>query len=216
MAPSKKTKSKVNTADSNQPPSNSKYPACLRAVPPSSVAISIHAKPGSKLATITDMNDEALGVQIDAPAKDGEANAALLDYISSVIGVKKRQVSISSGSKSRVKVVIVEESRAHPNVAAEVLRDRETSKEEEEKSGTDMLKGLTNTKCQARFVVNKSLCMKDTHVLLDPKTAMPEHRASALESKNFKDLESPSLPHTLSLSCLCFASSGASGDVVVL
>lgn len=32
-----------------------------------------------------DMNDEAVGVQIDAPAKDGEANAALLDYISSVI-----------------------------------------------------------------------------------------------------------------------------------
>lgn len=31
-----------------------------------------------------DINDEALGVQIDAPAKDGEANAALLDYISSV------------------------------------------------------------------------------------------------------------------------------------
>lgn len=31
------------------------------------------------------MNDEALGVQIDAPAKDGEANAALLEYISSVI-----------------------------------------------------------------------------------------------------------------------------------
>lgn len=31
------------------------------------------------------MDDDALGVQIDAPAKDGEANAALLDYISSVI-----------------------------------------------------------------------------------------------------------------------------------
>lgn len=29
-------------------------------------------------------DDDALGVQIDAPAKDGEANAALLDYISSV------------------------------------------------------------------------------------------------------------------------------------
>ncbi|KAH0969650.1 hypothetical protein GBA52_028502, partial [Prunus armeniaca] len=27
--------------------------------------------------------DEALGLQIDAPAKDGEANAALLDYIRS-------------------------------------------------------------------------------------------------------------------------------------
>jgi hypothetical protein len=31
-----------------------------------------------------DLSDEAVGVQIDAPAKDGEANAALLDYISSV------------------------------------------------------------------------------------------------------------------------------------
>lgn len=30
------------------------------------------------------MSDEAVGVQIDAPARDGEANAALLDYISSV------------------------------------------------------------------------------------------------------------------------------------
>lgn len=32
----------------------------------------------------TDFDEEALGVQIDAPAKDGEANAALIDYISTV------------------------------------------------------------------------------------------------------------------------------------
>lgn len=31
-----------------------------------------------------DLNDDAVGVQIDAPAKDGEANAALVDYLSSV------------------------------------------------------------------------------------------------------------------------------------
>ena len=31
-----------------------------------------------------DLGDEAVGVQIDAPAKDGEANAALLEYMSSV------------------------------------------------------------------------------------------------------------------------------------
>ncbi|KAL3527999.1 hypothetical protein ACH5RR_012655 [Cinchona calisaya] len=111
MAPNKKSRAKGNSTQSTQPTSatQSKLPACIRSVPPSSVAITIHAKPGSKLATITDMNDEALGVQIDAPAKDGEANAALLDYISSVIGVKRRQVSIGSGSKSRDKVVIVEQ-----------------------------------------------------------------------------------------------------------
>ncbi|KAL6518226.1 hypothetical protein OROMI_033927 [Orobanche minor] len=81
MAPTRKIKSKANLAEPTQ--TLAKYPACMRSVPPSSVAISVHAKPGSKIATITDMNDEALGVQIDAPAKDGEANVALLEYISS-------------------------------------------------------------------------------------------------------------------------------------
>ncbi|BFG35222.1 hypothetical protein CerSpe_214960 [Prunus speciosa] len=86
MAPAKKGKAqaKANPAESTQPVNpNNNFPTSIR--------------------------DEALGVQIDAPAKDGEANAALLDYISSVLGVKRRQVSIGSGSKSRDKVVIVEE-----------------------------------------------------------------------------------------------------------
>ncbi|XP_028065453.1 UPF0235 protein C15orf40 homolog isoform X1 [Camellia sinensis] len=121
MAPTKKGKAKCNPAETTQSHQhaasvNPKIPSCLRFLPPSSVAITIHAKPGSKLATITDFSDEALGVQIDAPPKDGEANAALIDYISSqcflhkqVIGVKRRQVSIGHGSKSRDKVVIVEE-----------------------------------------------------------------------------------------------------------
>ncbi|CAI9109022.1 OLC1v1008753C1 [Oldenlandia corymbosa var. corymbosa] len=112
MAPNKKSKPKSKSTDPIPSPSAAqiKFPACIRSVPPSSVAITIHAKPGSKVATITDISDEALGVQIDAPAKDGEANAALLEYISDVIGVKRRQVSIGSGMKSRDKVVMVEET----------------------------------------------------------------------------------------------------------
>ncbi|KAK4343644.1 hypothetical protein RND71_036738 [Anisodus tanguticus] len=107
MPPSKKAKAKKISTQLT--PSPAKFPGCIRAVPPSSVAITIHAKPGSKQATITDMNEHAVGVQIDAPAKDGEANAALLEYMSSVVGVRKRQVSIGSGSKSRDKVIIVED-----------------------------------------------------------------------------------------------------------
>ncbi|XWS41381.1 hypothetical protein CRYUN_Cryun17cG0076800 [Craigia yunnanensis] len=110
MAPSKKGKAKAEKAEPTQSSKNdSKFPSSIRSVPPSSVAITIHAKPGAKSSSITDFSEVAVGVQIDAPAKDGEANAALLDYISSVLGVKKRQVSIGSGSKSRDKVVIVEE-----------------------------------------------------------------------------------------------------------
>ncbi|XP_022143592.1 uncharacterized protein LOC111013451 [Momordica charantia] len=107
MPPAKKGKTKAPKATESI--QSNKFPSCLRSVAPSSVAITIHAKPGSKIASITDFGDDALGVQIDAPAKDGEANAALLDYISTVLGVKRRQVSIGSGSKSRDKVVIVEE-----------------------------------------------------------------------------------------------------------
>ncbi|KAE8727169.1 UTP--glucose-1-phosphate uridylyltransferase isoform 1 [Hibiscus syriacus] len=110
MAPAKKGKAKTQKAEPSRPTENdSKLPSSIRPVPPSSVAIAIHAKPGAKSSSITDFSDDAVGVQIDAPAKDGEANSALLDYISSVLGVKRRQVSIGSGSKSRDKVVIVEE-----------------------------------------------------------------------------------------------------------
>lgn len=33
----------------------------------------------------SDVGDDAVGVQIDAPAREGEANAALLDFMAEVI-----------------------------------------------------------------------------------------------------------------------------------
>ncbi|KAF5727696.1 UPF0235 protein C15orf40 [Tripterygium wilfordii] len=83
MAPAKKGKAKTNSGDSIVSTSKA-FPSCIRFIAPSSVAITIHAKPGAKLSSITDFSDEAVGVQIDAPAKDGEANAALVEYVSSV------------------------------------------------------------------------------------------------------------------------------------
>ncbi|XP_044480006.1 UPF0235 protein C15orf40 homolog [Mangifera indica] len=116
MAPAKKGKAKAKLDESTlssqasaNKTQNDNFPSCIRVVSSTSVAITIHAKPGSKVSSITDVSDDAVGVQIDAPAKDGEANAALLEYISSVLGVKRRQVSIGSGSKSRDKIVVVEE-----------------------------------------------------------------------------------------------------------
>ncbi|KAF6154872.1 hypothetical protein GIB67_018309 [Kingdonia uniflora] len=87
MAPAKKSKSKTKqlvSTTSTSTTTTANFPSSIRFISPSSVAITVHAKPGSKMATITDFDDEALGVQIDAPAKDGEANVALLDYLSSL------------------------------------------------------------------------------------------------------------------------------------
>ncbi|XP_073003923.1 uncharacterized protein [Typha latifolia] len=78
MAPPRRGKPKAAAAAAA-----AAFPGCLRLIPPSTVAISVHAKPGSKVATVTDLSDEAVSVQIDAPARDGEANTALLEFISS-------------------------------------------------------------------------------------------------------------------------------------
>ncbi|XP_048559937.1 UPF0235 protein C15orf40 homolog isoform X2 [Triticum urartu] len=107
MAPGKRGKGKGGPAPAVAAAASAagggEFPGCLRLMPPSTVAISVHAKPGSKMATITEIGEEAVGVQIDAPARDGEANAALVDFISSVLGVKKREVSIDYRFRPQIK-----------------------------------------------------------------------------------------------------------------
>lgn len=56
------------------------------------ILISILAKPGAKQNAITDITCEGVGVQINAPPTEGEANAELLKYIASVLGIRKGDV----------------------------------------------------------------------------------------------------------------------------
>uniref|UniRef100_A0A8D0GZV5 Chromosome 15 open reading frame 40 n=1 Tax=Sphenodon punctatus TaxID=8508 RepID=A0A8D0GZV5_SPHPU len=70
-----------------------------------SITISVHAKPGSKQNAITDVTTEAVGVAIAAPPSEGEANAELCRYLSKVLEVKKSEVVLEKGGKSREKVV---------------------------------------------------------------------------------------------------------------
>ncbi|XP_062317249.1 UPF0235 protein C15orf40 homolog [Osmerus eperlanus] len=69
------------------------------------VTISVHAKPGSKQNAITDVSAEAVGVAIAAPPTDGEANSELVRYLSKVLDVKKSEVTLDKGSRSREKVI---------------------------------------------------------------------------------------------------------------
>uniref|UniRef100_A0A1B6K7L1 Uncharacterized protein n=1 Tax=Homalodisca liturata TaxID=320908 RepID=A0A1B6K7L1_9HEMI len=72
------------------------------------IAIKILAKPGAKANNITDIGSERVGVQINAPPVEGEANAELVKYLASVCGLRKSDVSLDKGSKSRQKTVVVE------------------------------------------------------------------------------------------------------------
>ncbi|XP_051837147.1 UPF0235 protein C15orf40 homolog [Antechinus flavipes] len=70
-----------------------------------SITIAIHAKPGSKQNAITDVTTENVSVAIAAPPSEGEANAELCRYLSKVLELRKSDVILDKGGKSREKVV---------------------------------------------------------------------------------------------------------------
>ncbi|CAM2099078.1 unnamed protein product [Caretta caretta] len=110
-----------------------------------SVTIAIHAKPGSKQNAVTvifqynclhkrlqpgsissDVTTEAVGVAIAAPPSEGEANAELCRYLSKVLEVKKSEVVLDKGGKSREKVVKILVSMT-PDEVLEKLKKEVTS-----------------------------------------------------------------------------------------
>lgn len=84
------------------------------------IAIKIHAKPGSKQNAITDLADEGVGVQIAAPPIDGEANTELIKYLSGVLKLRKSDLSLDRGSKSREKTVLVDKTA---NISVDRVRE---------------------------------------------------------------------------------------------
>ncbi|GAB6023524.1 hypothetical protein CHUAL_008298 [Chamberlinius hualienensis] len=69
------------------------------------ILIKVQAKPGSKLDSITEITDEGVGVHISAAPVDGEANATLIKYMAGILGVRKSDVTLDKGSKSRSKII---------------------------------------------------------------------------------------------------------------
>ena len=72
------------------------------------VLISIHAQPGASRSEIVGQHGDSLKIRIAAPPVDGRANAALIDFISALLGVPRAHVCIAGGSSSRHKRLRVE------------------------------------------------------------------------------------------------------------
>ncbi|XP_026773863.3 UPF0235 protein C15orf40 homolog [Pangasianodon hypophthalmus] len=87
------------------------------------LAIAVHAKPGAKQNAVTDVSSEAVGVAIAAPPTDGEANAELVRYLCKVLALKKSEVMLDKGSKSREKVIKVTASISQEEVLERLKRE---------------------------------------------------------------------------------------------
>ncbi|TPX47337.1 hypothetical protein SeMB42_g03363 [Synchytrium endobioticum] len=71
------------------------------------VKITVHVKPGAKTTQVTDVTNDAVGISLAAQAREGEANQELIGFLSETLGVKKYEVSIIAGHKSREKTIRV-------------------------------------------------------------------------------------------------------------
>lgn len=70
--------------------------------------MAIRAKPTGKRNRLVSISGPALEVELAAKPQNGEANSELIDYIADVLRVKKRDLQLISGSKSKDKQLILQ------------------------------------------------------------------------------------------------------------
>jgi uncharacterized protein (TIGR00251 family) len=72
------------------------------------VILDLHVQPGASRSEFAGRHGERIKVRLAAPAVDGEANDALIEFLAAHYGVAKRDVRILSGLKSRQKRVEID------------------------------------------------------------------------------------------------------------
>jgi uncharacterized protein (TIGR00251 family) len=65
-------------------------------------------QPGASRSEFAGEHDGRLKLRLAAPAVEGKANSALVEFLADYFGVPKRNIRIAAGLKSRRKRVIVE------------------------------------------------------------------------------------------------------------
>lgn len=86
------------------------------------IKILILAKPGAKQNNITNVSEEGIGVQINAPPVEGQANTELVKYMSKCLGLRKSDVCLAQGSKSRHKTLTISKGITSVENVMEILR----------------------------------------------------------------------------------------------
>lgn len=65
-------------------------------------------QPRSSKNAVEGVQENSLKIKLTAPPVEGEANRALIEFLSDLLGIRKSALSIDTGTKSREKRVRVE------------------------------------------------------------------------------------------------------------
>lgn len=71
----------------------------------SSVRISVYVQPRAPKTGVAGMQGDAWKIRVAAPPVDNAANAELIEFIASKLGIPKRNVRVVAGSTGRRKIV---------------------------------------------------------------------------------------------------------------
>ena len=85
--------------------------------------LAIRVQPGAKANEIVGWIADATGgevlkIRLRAPAVEGNANTALIEFLAEILGLRPRQITLERGDKSREKLIGVE------GLTMEVIRQR--------------------------------------------------------------------------------------------
>lgn len=69
------------------------------------VRLSLYLQPRASKNSIVGLHDDCIKIKVTAPPFDNEANLELINYLSKLLKISKKSISIVSGMKSRRKVV---------------------------------------------------------------------------------------------------------------
>jgi hypothetical protein len=83
-------------------------PEYVSKVGPGVFKVDVWVQPGAKKNELDGLYQERLKLRLRAPAVDNKANKALVAFVADILGLKKSQVSIVGGEKSRRKTLRVE------------------------------------------------------------------------------------------------------------
>jgi hypothetical protein len=72
------------------------------------VVLELHVQPGAKRSEFAGKHGERTKVRLAAPAVDNKANEALVEFLAAYYRVPKKNVTITSGARSRAKRVVID------------------------------------------------------------------------------------------------------------
>ena len=82
--------------------------SCMRGIGSDSVLLELHVIPNAKRTEVCGLHDQALKLRLAAPPVEGQANDALVLWLSQQLGLPRRSIVLKRGASSRRKQLLLQ------------------------------------------------------------------------------------------------------------